>query len=123
MLLGLQIAMYHVEDMEQAKAWYSEVLGHGPCFDEPYYIGFNVGASELGLHPTSPEVSKGGSTFTYWGVKDLCAAYQRLQELGATKNTEVQDVGGGILVATVFDPWGNIVGLVENPHLKFPTDA
>lgn len=123
MLLGLQIAMYHVEDMEQAKAWYSEVLGNGPYFDEPYYAGFNVGISELGLHPMSPKVSKGGSTFTYWGVKDLRAAYQRLQELGATKNTDVQDVGDGVFVATLFDPWGNILGLVENPHIKFPTDA
>jgi len=98
MLLGLQIAMYHVEDMEQAKAWYSEVLGQGAYFDEPYYAGFSV-------------------------VNDLHTVFERLQELGATKNTDVQQVGDGILVATVFDPWGNIVGLAENPHFKFPTDA
>lgn len=123
MLLGLQIAMCHVEDMDQAKAWYSEVLGHGPYFDEPYYVGFDAEPSELELHPASPQVSQGGSAFTYWGVKDLRAAFLRLQEVGATKNTDVQDVGGGILVATLFDPWGNIVGLVENPHFKFPTDS
>ncbi len=123
MLLGLQIAMHRLEDMDQAKAWYREVLGHGSYFDEPFYGGFNGDASELGLHPASLQVSKGGSAFTYWGVKDLRAAYERLQELGATRNTDVQEVGGGILVATVFDPWGNIVGLVENPHFKYPTES
>ena len=43
-ILGLRTVMYHVDDMAAVRAWYSEVLGTAPYFDQPeYYIGFNVG--------------------------------------------------------------------------------
>ncbi len=116
MILGLRTVMYHVDDMAQAKEWYSKALGFGPYFEEPYYIGFNVGGYELGLHPANETVTKGGSVFAYWGVTDCHAAHARLLELGAKPHTDVQDVG--VLVATVFDPWGNIFGVIENPHFK-----
>ena len=51
-------------------------------------------------------------------MKDCKAAYQRLLDLGAKPNTPVEDVGGGILAATVIDPWGNVFGVIENPHFK-----
>ena len=118
MILGLRTAMYHVDNINKAKEWYSQVLGFKPYFDEPFYVGFNVNGYELALHPADTKVTKGGSTFAYWGVKDCKAAHQRLLALGAKPNTDVQDVGGGILVATVTDPWGNIFGVIENPHFK-----
>src|SRR5262245_39734726 len=65
-LLGLRTAMYHVGDMAAAKAWYSQVLGFGPYFDQPeYYIGFNVEGYELGLHPDLPDLTKGDSAYAY----------------------------------------------------------
>ena len=118
MLLGLRTVIYHVNDLAKAKEWYTQVIGHGPYFDEPFYAGFNVGGYELGLDPDSTGVSSGGSTFAYWGVKDAHAEYQRLLKLGARKNTDVQEVGGGIFVGTVIDPWGNIFGIIQNPHFK-----
>ena len=66
MILGLRTAIYHVDDLEKAKAWYSKVAGVKPYFDEPFYVGFNVGGYELGLNPDVSPVSKGGSTFAYW---------------------------------------------------------
>ena len=114
---GLRTVMYHVADMEAAKKWYSDVLGIAPYFDQPaYYIGFNVGGYELGLHPAVETVKPGGSAFAYWGVADCRAAHARLLSLGAKPNTDPMDVGEGILVATVLDPWGNIFGVIENPH-------
>jgi predicted enzyme related to lactoylglutathione lyase len=118
-VLGLRTVMYHVGDMAAARAWYSGVLGVEPYFDQPeYYIGFNVDGYELGLHPDVPDMVKGGSAYAYWGVDDCRATHQRLLALGGKPNTEVMDVGEGILVATVFDPWGNIFGIIENPHFK-----
>ncbi len=64
------------------------------------------------------KVTKGGSSYAYWGAKDARAEYQRLLELGAAPHEEVQDVGGRILVATVLDAWGNVFGIIENPHFK-----
>ena len=118
MLLGLRTVIYHVHDLDKAKEWYTRVVGHGPYFDQPFYVGFNVGGYELGLDPDCTGVSKGGSTFVYWGVKDAHSEYQRLLQLGAMKNTDLQDVGEGIVVGTLTDPWGNIFGIIQNPHFK-----
>jgi uncharacterized glyoxalase superfamily protein PhnB len=54
----------------------------------------------------------------YWGVASAEAAFRRLLDLGATERSAVQEVGEGIRVATVFDPFGNIFGIIENPHFK-----
>jgi predicted enzyme related to lactoylglutathione lyase len=118
MIQGLRLVMYHVDDMQKAKEWYSKVLGYAPYFDQPFYVGFHVGGFELGLNPDTPKMSKGDSTYAYWGVKDCKAAYKHLLDLGAKPNTPVEDVGGGILAATVTDPWGNVFGVIENPHFK-----
>jgi predicted enzyme related to lactoylglutathione lyase len=51
-------------------------------------------------------------------VADIRAQVERLNGLGARQNSEVVDVGEGILMATFLDPYGNIFGLIENPHFK-----
>jgi predicted enzyme related to lactoylglutathione lyase len=120
MFQGLRTVIYHVDDLNKAKDWYSKALGIKPYFDEPFYVGFNVGGFELGLDPDMKGITKGSNTVAYWGVKDAKAAYQRMQELGAEKHAEPKDVGGGIIVATVKDPFGNVFGIIENPHFKLP---
>ena len=118
MFQGLRTVIYHVDDLQKAKEWYSKVLSIEPYFDEPFYVGFNVGGFELGLNPDMEGISQGSNIIAYWGVKDAKAAYQRMQELGAKKHADPQEVGGGIIVATVTDPFGNIFGIIENPHFK-----
>jgi predicted enzyme related to lactoylglutathione lyase len=118
MFQGLRTVIYHVDNLEKAKAWYSDALGVKPYFDQPFYVGFNVGGYELGLDPDMTGVSKGNNAVAYWGVKDAAIAYERMIELGAKKHSDVTDVGSGILVATVTDPFGNVFGIIENPHFK-----
>lgn len=74
---------------------------------------------ELGLQPaeTSSE-SESDSVVAYWGVEDAAAAHQRLLKLGAVTHEDVQEVGGGIKVGTVKDPFGNVFGIIENPNFK-----
>jgi predicted enzyme related to lactoylglutathione lyase len=121
MFLGLRTVIYHVSDIEKAKAWYSAVLGFGPYFDQPFYVGFNVGGYELGLHPGGGEsAEKADGVVAYWGVEDAAAAVRRLLEQGGTVHEDLQDVGEGIKVATVKDPFGNIFGVIENPNFKLP---
>lgn len=114
MLLGLRTAIYPAPELEKAKAWYTEVLGVQPYFDEPYYVGFSVGGFELGLVPDANPGSTGCQA--YWGVPDANRAYERLIGLGALPLEPVTDVGGGIRVASVQDPMGNRLGIIENPH-------
>lgn len=118
--LGLRTVIYSVNDLERAKAWYTEVLGQEPYFDEPFYVGFNVGGFELGLDPSEENRPGAGGSTTYWGVEEIEAAHARLLELGARDHGPVQDVGGGIRVASVLDPFGNVFGIIENPHFKLP---
>jgi predicted enzyme related to lactoylglutathione lyase len=118
MILGLRTVIYHVTDLDKAKDWYSAVLGFKPYFDQPFYVGFNVAGFELGLDPDMTGVTRGANAVAYWGVKDAKAAYQRLLSLGAQSCGPVQDVGDSIRVATVFDPFGNVFGIIENPHFK-----
>jgi predicted enzyme related to lactoylglutathione lyase len=115
--LGLRTAIYNAPDLERAKHWYSTVLGIEPYFDQPFYVGFSVGGYELGLDPNAVAGGAGGVT-VYWGVRDANAALQRLLSLGATEHSAVQEVGEAIRVATVLDPFGNVFGVIENPHFK-----
>jgi predicted enzyme related to lactoylglutathione lyase len=118
-ILGLRTVVYHAPDILKARAWYSQILGIEPYFDQPFYVGFNVGGFELGLDPDAASVPGGNAgAVAYWGVRDAQAAYDRLLALGAAERTPVQDVGGDIRVAAVLDPFGNIFGIIENPHFK-----
>ena len=119
MFLGLRTAIYHVNDLTEAKKWYSKVLGKEPYFDQPYYVGYNVGGYELGLVPDEIESkSKVEGVVTYWGVKDAKESFQKLLDSGAVEHEKLQDVGEGIIVASVKDPFGNVFAIIENPHFS-----
>jgi len=117
MFLGLRTCIFHVrpDQLDKAKRWYALAVGSPPYFDQPFYVGFNVGGFELGLDPNGGEPGPGG-TVVYWGVEDIAAEVERLVSLGATLINPVQDVGEGIKVAVVADPFGNRFGIIQNPH-------
>ena len=114
--LGLRTVIYAAPDLSSTKEWYAKALGIEPYFDEPFYVGFNVGGYELGLDPHAQVAD--GSTLTYWGVATIGDAWQHLLKLGATVHSDIQDVGDGIKTAAIRDPFGNVVGLIENPHFS-----
>lgn len=114
MILGLRTVAYHTPDLTAAKEWYTQVVGHGPYFDQPFYVGFTVGGFELGLVPDGTPGA--GGTVAYWGVPDATAASARLVELGARPRGPIQDVGEGIRTAEFDDPFGNVFGVIQNPH-------
>jgi predicted enzyme related to lactoylglutathione lyase len=116
MILGLRTAIYAAPDLKQGTDWYRRVLERDPYFEEPFYVGFSVGGFELGLIPDG-EPGRGG-VGVYWGVPDAAAEVERLAALGAEVEEPAHDVGGGIRVATVRDPFGNLFSVVENPHFR-----
>lgn len=118
MFLGLRTAIYHVDEIDKGKAWYSMVFGIQPYFDQRFYVGYNVSGYELGLQPTESSGEKADGAVAYWGVENAEAAVQWLIENGAAIHEALQDVGEGIKVATVKDPFGNVLGIIENPHFK-----
>lgn len=117
MFQGLRTIVYPVSDLSAAKDWYSRVLGFDPYFDQPFYVGFTVRGFELGLVPVEAGSESAGPT-TYWGVPDAAAAVRTLLDAGASPKDEPSDVGDGIIVGSVRDPSGNVVGVIQNPHFK-----
>jgi len=116
MILGLRTVIYPSPDLAAAKRWYAEVLGASPYFDEPFYVGFTVGGFELGLVPDATPGTSGPQPL--WGVANIESAYSRLIQLGAKPLDAITEVGGGIRVAAVVDPFGNRFGLIENPQFN-----
>jgi predicted enzyme related to lactoylglutathione lyase len=122
MVKGLGTVIYHVPDLARAKAWYAAVFQQQPYFDQPFYVGFNIAGYELGLDPNTTSSKSGrGGTVAYWRVDDIQKAVQHFVGAGATVVAPVQDVGEGIEVATVTDPFGNPIGLIRNPHFSLPS--
>lgn len=116
-MLGLRTTIYKVNNFSEATAWYSQAFETEPYFNEPYYVGFNIGGYELGLQPESHN-TKSDNVIAYWGVENIQETYERLLALGATENEKPVNVGGELMTATVKDPFGNVIGLIFNPYFK-----
>jgi predicted enzyme related to lactoylglutathione lyase len=118
-ILGLRTTIYKVGNIDNAKDWYSKAFGVAPYFDEPFYVGFNIGGYELGLQPEEQTgIEKADSVLSYWGVNNIEEAFNHFLKLGAVEHEKPQNVGGEIMVATVKDPWKNIIGFIYNPEFK-----
>lgn len=120
MFKGLRTTIYQVPDIDAGKRWYAAAFGVLPYFDQPFYVGFNIGGYELGLQADAPTASVTENVVAYWGVDDADAALAHLLAAGATTHQAVQDVGEGIRVASVRDPFGNVIGVIQNPHFGAP---
>jgi predicted enzyme related to lactoylglutathione lyase len=107
---GIKTVLHPVSDMAAAKAMYTALLGMEPQSDSPYYVGFEAEGQQIGL----VFGSKMTSPVTYWHVPDIEAKLAEVTAAGATLNEAVRDVGGGRLVATVTDPDGNVLGLLQD---------
>lgn len=117
-LLGLRTVIHPAPDLPAAKAFFARALGVEPYFDEPFYVGFEVGGYELGLNPAADPAA---GTVVHWGVPDADAALAELLDAGAAPREPVTEVGEGIRVATVTEPaGGTILGIIENPHFLLP---
>src|SRR3981189_3134547 len=114
---GAYTIKYAVPDLAAAKAFYTKAAGVAPYFDEPFYAGFNINGYDRRLDPDLSVARNGpGGTIAYWWLAEIAAAFAHMKQVGAKVIEEPKEVGEGIKVATLADPWGNLVGLIENPH-------
>jgi predicted enzyme related to lactoylglutathione lyase len=122
MLQGMATISFYAADLDAAAQFYTHVLEMPPYYARPGYVEFRVGPheDELGIidaryappgHPTTP-----GGSILYWHVDDPQAALDRLVQLGATVHQPVTQRGEGFGTASVVDPFGNLLGVMTNPH-------
>ena len=110
---GIKTVLHPVSDLATAKAVYTALLGVAPQTDESYYIGFDAAGQHIGLLPGGgPQAMT--SPVAYWHVTDIKAKLAEVTAAGATVKEPARDVGGGRLVATVTDPDGNVLGLLQD---------
>lgn len=113
MFKKLRTVIFRTEDLAATKEWYSGILGSKPYFDQEYYVGFDINGYELGLDPHGEKTDGRNQTVAYWAVDDLPGCIEKLISAGAELMSPLQDVGEGIRVATLRDPWGNAIGMIE----------
>jgi len=110
--LGIKTVLHPVTDLEKAKAVYTALLGTPPQHDAPYYVGYDAAGQHIGLVPGGGGMT---SPVAFWHVTDIEAKLAEVTAAGATVKEAAHDVGGGRLVATVTDPDGNDLGLLQDP--------
>jgi predicted enzyme related to lactoylglutathione lyase len=127
MLRGLSTVMLQADDLQAARAWYTELVGVEPYMDRGPYIEYRFGdyQHELGILDRAALPELGGEVGTadgpagvvvYWHVDDVPQALERMVELGARPHHPVRDFGTGFVIASVIDPFGNVIGLMRSPH-------
>jgi predicted enzyme related to lactoylglutathione lyase len=110
---GILTVLHPVSDLAAAKQVYTALLGAPPQADAPYYVGYDVAGQHIGLVPGGgPQAMT--SPVAYWHVPDIEAKLAEVTAAGATVREAAHDVGGGRLVATVTDPDGNVLGLLQD---------
>jgi predicted enzyme related to lactoylglutathione lyase len=110
---GIKTVLHPVSDLDAAKPVYAALLGGAPQTDSSYYVGFDVAGQHIGLVPGGGPQGM-TSPVAYWHVPDIEAKLAEVTAAGATVKEPARDVGGGRLVATVTDPDGNVLGLLQD---------
>ena len=105
--------LHPVSDLAAARAVYTALLGAPPTADAPYYVGYEAEGQHIGLVPGGGPQGM-TSPVAYWHVPDIEAKLAEVTAAGATVKEAPRDVGGGRLVATVTDPDGNVLGLLQD---------
>lgn len=121
-LRGFATVNFYAADHAAARKWYTEFLRIEPYFERPGYVEFRVGdyQHELGIidakyRPKAAAAGPGGSII-YWHVDDLNAVRDKLISMGAKEYEPILERGAGFITASVIDPFGNVLGIMRNPH-------
>lgn len=122
MLHGIATLSIYAADHAAASAWYTDLLGIEPYYRVPGYHEWRVGEleHELGLidarYAPPGTLDAPGGQVAFWHVDDVEAAHADLLARGATAREPVTERGEGFRTAVVVDPFGNLLGVMENPH-------
>lgn len=127
MFRGFATISFYADDLTSARDWYAELLGMEAYYAfpgppaAPAYIEFRVGDDEDELGIIDRKYAPGGAStpggaVMFWHVDDLPATVAKLLAMGATEYEPVTERAAGFTTASVVDPFGNILGVMHNPH-------
>lgn len=110
----VSLIIYPAADMDAAKRFFHELTGSDPYAESPQYVGYKSGDMEIGLIPNYD--NREPKALAYWNVSDIAASIKALEAAGGTVVQPITDVGYGLLVASVKEPNGSVVGLRQPPQ-------
>jgi predicted enzyme related to lactoylglutathione lyase len=110
---GIKTVLHPVSDIDKAQAVYTALLGVAPQASSSYYVGYDVAGQHIGLLPGGGPQGL-TSPVAYWHVDDIEAKLAEVTAAGATIKDATNEVGGGRVVASVIDPDGNVLGLIQD---------
>lgn len=129
MFRGFATLNLYADDVAAARDWYAQLFGteayyaYPPAPAAPAYVEFRIGddGDEIGFidrRYAPPGTGAPGGAVMHWHVDDLPGTVARLLELGATEYQPVTEHGdgSGFTTASVVDPFGNVLGVMHNPH-------
>lgn len=124
-LRGIATISFYADNLAEAKKWYTQLLGTEPYYvvpdaENPAYIEFRIGdyQHELGIIDKKHAKANNGSggAITYWHVDDVKKINDKLLAMGAKQYEPLTERGQNFVTASVIDPFGNILGIMHNPH-------
>ena len=126
-LRGLATNCFYAPDLAAARKWYAELLGTDayyafPNTENPAYIEFRIGdyEHELGFIDKKYAPPQGvipGGSISYWHVDNIEDMFKKLLDMGAKEYQPITQYGdAGFVTASVVDPFGNVLGVMYNPH-------
>jgi predicted enzyme related to lactoylglutathione lyase len=111
---GLKTVIFPAKDLTRTKGVFTALLGAEPDMDEAYYVSYTAADGQhVGLNPRGHEEGMNGPV-GYWHVDDIEASLAALVAAGAEAAQAVTKVGPGRRIATVTDPDGNVIGLLQD---------
>jgi predicted enzyme related to lactoylglutathione lyase len=126
-LKGMATVSFWADDVKAARKWYTELLGFDPYFERPdssnpAYVEYRIGdhQHELGIIDRK-FAPKGASAITggvvlFWHVDNVESTFNKLLSMGAREYEPITPREAGFITASVIDPFGNILGVMYNPH-------
>ena len=126
MFRGPATLTMYASDMPAAIGWYTALFDADPYFLRPEvgpvaYAEWRIGdrQTEIGIIDAAwapyPTGTPSGAVL-HWAVDDLDGALARLLDLGAEPLQPTTPRGEGFATASVVDPFGNVLGVMTNPH-------
>jgi predicted enzyme related to lactoylglutathione lyase len=126
-LRGVATISFYADDVKTARQWYAALLDIEPYFERPDaenpgYVEFRLGdyQHELGIidrkYAPKGAIAGPGGAVVFWHVDDVAAALEKVKGMGAKEYEPLINREAGFVTASVVDPFGNILGLMYNPH-------
>ena len=130
MFRGFATLNFYADDIAAARDWYARLFdveayfAFPPAPAPPAYVEFRIGddADEIGIidRRYAPPGAGGapGGAIIHWHVDNLAETVDRLLAMGATEYQPITEhaEGSGFITASVVDPFGNVLGVMHNPH-------